>query len=79
MDAIYVTYTSILHNGSNARFAIQCAGTKEVDDIKGTLRTRTNVSNIRTNKSGKNLPEESMVFLYAEYMKLHKQLNTHKL
>lgn len=68
MNPIYVTYTRTLHNGEKSRFAVQCSNQDETNEVKNRLKTRHNVSNIRLNKTGRNLPEECMVRFYAEYM-----------
>ena len=68
MKPIYVTYTRILHNGTTARFAVECENIGQVMEAAYYLNSRANVKNIRINKSGRKLPVESAIFPYHEYM-----------
>lgn len=68
MKKIWITYTSVLHNGSKARFAVECENEEQAREVGYHLNSRPNVKNIRMNKSGRNLPCKSAVFFYNEYI-----------
>lgn len=72
MKKIYVTYTSVLHNGNKCRFAVECETEQQANEIGYDLNSRPNVKNIRINRSGRGLPESSCVFFYAEYIRMKR-------
>lgn len=71
MKHIYVTYNhhSLISSGRKTRFAIECENMEQAAEIGLELNSRANISNVRINKSGKNLPDSACIFFYWEYKK----------
>lgn len=70
MKRIYVTYTRVLHNLTKARYAVECETEEQAKEAAYHLNARPNVQNIRINRSGRNLPPESAIFFFNEFMSL---------
>ena len=72
---IYVTYTHVsLVGGGETRFAVMCENDNQAAEVGMDLNSRTDVKNVRINRSGRGLPKESSkIFFFSEYMQNAKK------
>lgn len=71
----YVTYTRVSGlSGNETRFAVMCENDNQAAEVGMDLNSRTDVKNVRINRSGRGIPKEnSKIFFYNEYMQNAKK------
>lgn len=72
---IYVTYTKTLSGGVKTRFAVECKNISQVNEVGYDLNSQADVSNIRINLCGRNLPCEFAIDSYDVYFLRQKLEN----
>ena len=65
---IYVTYTHESIFTGRHRFAVECDDMGQANEVGCDLNSRPGIKNVRINRTGRGLPENSCIFFYAEYM-----------